>query len=86
MQWSDEPYGGFTESDDPAHSWSPPNITGDPETGRLGKMTEDQFVAKLQQAQALGGKVEHLICVDAAPHGTLGLRLGFRPARAAQHV
>ena len=26
----------FTEADDPGHTWSPPNITSDPETGRLG--------------------------------------------------
>src|SRR5262249_19118179 len=29
---------GFTEPDDPDHSWSPPNITSDPTTGRLGGM------------------------------------------------
>lgn len=46
---------GFTESDDPAHSWSPPNITSDPETGRLGKMTEDQFVARFRQARIIPG-------------------------------
>ena len=46
---------GFTESDDPAHSWSPPNITSDPETGRLGKLTEDQFVARFRQGRILPG-------------------------------
>jgi len=46
---------GFTETDDPAHSWSPPNITSDPETGRLGKMTEDQFVARFRQGRILPG-------------------------------
>jgi mono/diheme cytochrome c family protein len=44
---------GFTESDDPTHSWSPPNITSDTETGRLGKMTEDQFVARFRQGRIL---------------------------------
>lgn len=46
---------GFTEADDPEHSWSPPNITSDPETGRLGKMTEDQFVARFRQGRVLPG-------------------------------
>jgi len=46
---------GFTESDDPGHSWSPPNITSDPETGRLSKMTEDQFVARFRQGRLLPG-------------------------------
>jgi mono/diheme cytochrome c family protein len=46
---------GFIESDDPGHSWSPPNITGDPETGKLGKMTEDQFVARFRQGRIIPG-------------------------------
>lgn len=46
---------GFTESDDPGHSWSPPNITSDPETGRLGRMTEDEFVARFRQGRLLPG-------------------------------
>jgi mono/diheme cytochrome c family protein len=46
---------GFTEADDPTHSWSPPNITSDPETGRLGKMSEDQFVARFRQGRVLPG-------------------------------
>ena len=46
---------GFTESDDPTHTWSPPNITSDPETGRLGKLTEDQFVARFRQGRILPG-------------------------------
>jgi cytochrome c553 len=46
---------GLIESDDPGHSWSPPNITSDPETGRLGKMTEDQFVARFRQGRILPG-------------------------------
>ena len=51
-------YGGtrnFKEIDDPTHSWSPPNITSDPETGRLGKMSEDQFVARFRQGRVLPG-------------------------------
>ncbi len=46
---------GFTEADDPAHSWSPPNITSDPGTGRLGKMTEDDFVARFRQGRLIPG-------------------------------
>ena len=45
----------FTEPDDPAHSWSPPNITSDPETGRLGKLNEDQFVARFRQGRVIPG-------------------------------
>ena len=40
-------YGGATgmvESFDPHRAWAAPNITADPETGRLAAMTEDQFV------------------------------------------
>jgi mono/diheme cytochrome c family protein len=46
---------GFTEADDPAHSWSPPNITSEPATGRLGKLSEDQFVARFRQGRLLAG-------------------------------
>lgn len=46
---------GFTESDDPGHSWSPPNITADPETGKLGPMSEDQFVARFRQGRVIPG-------------------------------
>jgi mono/diheme cytochrome c family protein len=46
---------GFTEADDPTHSWSPPNITSDPETGKLGKLTEDQFVARFRQGRIIPG-------------------------------
>ena len=45
----------FVESDDPTKSWSPPNITSDPETGRLGKMSEDQFVARFRQGRLIPG-------------------------------
>ncbi len=46
---------GFQESDDLTHTWSPPNITSDPETGRLGKMSEDQFVARFRQGRVIPG-------------------------------
>jgi mono/diheme cytochrome c family protein len=44
---------GFVEANDPGHSWSPPNITSDPETGRLGKMNEDEFVARFRAGRIL---------------------------------
>jgi mono/diheme cytochrome c family protein len=44
---------GFLDTSDPEHSWSPPNITSDAETGRLGKMTEDQFVSRFRQGRLL---------------------------------
>jgi long-subunit acyl-CoA synthetase (AMP-forming) len=34
---------------------------------------EEQFVARLQEVQARGSKVEHIVCVDAAPAGTISL-------------
>lgn len=43
----------FTESDDPTHRWSPPNITSDKETGRLGAWTEDQFVARFREGRRI---------------------------------
>jgi mono/diheme cytochrome c family protein len=46
---------GFKESDDTARTWSPPNITSDPETGRLGTMSEDQFVARFRQGRVIPG-------------------------------
>jgi mono/diheme cytochrome c family protein len=46
---------GFKEADDLTRSWSPPNITSDPETGRLGKMNEDQFVARFRQGRVIPG-------------------------------
>lgn len=46
---------GFQETDDPSRSWSPPNITSDRETGRLGLLTEDQFVARFRQGRVIPG-------------------------------
>ena len=46
---------GFTETDDPGHTWSPPNITSDPATGRLGRLSEDQFVARFRQGRVIPG-------------------------------
>jgi len=46
---------GLEEPSDPGHLWSPPNITADPTTGRLGAMTEDQFVARFRAGRLLPG-------------------------------
>ena len=44
---------GFVEASDPGHVWAPPNITADPTTGRLGAMTEDEFVARFRLGRVL---------------------------------
>ncbi len=47
-------FGGATGFDaTPEHSWSPPNITSDPETGRLGALTEDAFVARFRMGRVI---------------------------------
>lgn len=47
-------FGGATGFDEgPDGSWSPPNITSDPETGRLGQLSEDGFVARFQAGRAI---------------------------------
>ena len=46
---------GFEDADDTLHLWSPPNITSDPETGKLGKWTEDEFVARFRQGRIYPG-------------------------------
>jgi mono/diheme cytochrome c family protein len=38
----------FKETADAKQIWAPPNITSDPATGRLGKMTEDEFVDRFR--------------------------------------
>ncbi len=43
---------GFDKADD-GHSWSPPNITSDLETGRLGRMTEDEFVKRFRAGRLI---------------------------------
>lgn len=49
--------GGATEfeKDSNGHSWSPPNITSDPTTGRAGMMTEDGFVARFRAGRIIPG-------------------------------
>ncbi len=46
---------GFVEASDPGHVWAPPNITSDPTTGKLGAMTEDEFVARFRAGRLLPG-------------------------------
>ena len=46
---------GFKEASDPGHAWSPPNITSDPTTGRLGSMSEDEFVVRFQAGRVIPG-------------------------------
>ena len=48
-------FGGATGFDQAAdgHSWSPPNITSDVETGRLGRMTEDEFVRRFHAGRLI---------------------------------
>jgi mono/diheme cytochrome c family protein len=44
---------GFGEADANGMMWSPPNITSDPETGRLGHMSEDEFVTRFRAGRLL---------------------------------
>lgn len=48
-------FGGATGFDQAPNgdSWSPPNITSDPETGRLARMSEDVFVARFRQGRVI---------------------------------
>jgi mono/diheme cytochrome c family protein len=45
----------FYEASDPRHVWAPPNITSDPETGKLGRLSEDEFVARFRAGRVLPG-------------------------------
>ncbi|HKW14253.1 MAG TPA: c-type cytochrome [Candidatus Krumholzibacteria bacterium] len=49
--------GGSTgfEKESNGHSWSPPNITSDPTTGRAGMMNEDGFVARFRAGRIYQG-------------------------------
>ena len=46
---------GFTVAGDNTRTWSPPNITNDPTTGRLARFTEGQFVARMRAGRAIPG-------------------------------
>jgi len=39
----------------PNRIWAPPNLTSDPTTGRLAKLIEDQFVARMRAGRAIPG-------------------------------
>ena len=44
---------GFLEPADPGHVWAPPNITSDSTTGKLGHMSEDEFVSRFHAGRML---------------------------------
>ena len=46
---------GFADGADRAHTWSPPNITSDPETGKLATLSEDEFVARFHSGRVIPG-------------------------------
>jgi mono/diheme cytochrome c family protein len=50
--------GGSTylaEPTDPGHIWAPPNLTRDPQTGRLAMWTEDEFGARFRAGRLIPG-------------------------------
>jgi len=49
--------GGATMPDDfnPKRMWAPVNLTSNPATGRLARLTEDQFVARMRAGRAIPG-------------------------------
>jgi mono/diheme cytochrome c family protein len=49
--------GGATMVDeiDPKRTWAPVNLTSEPTTGRLARLTEDQFVARIRAGRAIPG-------------------------------
>jgi len=46
---------GFVDDFNPKRTWSPPNITRAPNTGKLGKLSEDEFVARLRAGRVIPG-------------------------------
>ncbi len=44
---------GLEDPSDPRRTWSPPNITSDPATGRLGRLSEDEFVARFRTGRLI---------------------------------
>jgi len=56
-QFTGPRFGGATgfDKDSEGRSWSPPNITSDPTTGRVGMMTEDGFVTRFRAGRILPG-------------------------------
>lgn len=58
-QFTGAPFAGSTgmtdESGNQNRTWSPPNITTAPNTGKLGKLSEDEFVTRMRQGRVLPG-------------------------------
>src|SRR5262249_21702903 len=44
---------GFKEPSDPGHVWAPPNITSDPQTGRLAELSADDFVTRFRAGRLI---------------------------------
>lgn len=52
------PFAGATGLPDPGQlqgTWSAPNLTAAPRTGRLGRMSEDAFVARMRAGRTIAG-------------------------------
>ena len=47
--------GKMVDDTNPKRTWGAPNITSDPATGRLGKITEDEFIARMRAGRAIPG-------------------------------
>jgi mono/diheme cytochrome c family protein len=46
---------GMPDEHNPKRTWSAPNLTSDPKTGRLGTLTEDAFVARFRMGRLIEG-------------------------------
>jgi hypothetical protein len=46
---------GMVDDFNPKRTWSPPNITSDPNTGKLGKLSEDEFVTRMRSGRVIAG-------------------------------
>jgi mono/diheme cytochrome c family protein len=46
---------GMTDDYNPKRTWSPPNLTSAPNTGKLGKLSEDEFVARMRAGRVIPG-------------------------------
>lgn len=47
--------GRMPDDYNPKRTWFPPNLTGDPTTGRLAHFTEDEFVARFRAGRLIPG-------------------------------
>lgn len=48
-------FSGSTDMGERDKIWAPPNLTPDPKTGRLTRMTEDEFVTRMHAGRAIPG-------------------------------